>query len=213
MGSATHPRNHNVRQRLAGILPLLAAATIEMAAPCAHAGTEDDVLFELQATAYGGHGADSPLLATQFYAEKPLPVADLSGFLVVHHDKKFRALYAGLARKFGGLQLGVGFGNAWYDRIRRSAVNPWLYYAGEDVEAYLSAEHYTHDDQAPWYYKGYASRWVTDSFLVGAYGEKDMGAGPMIGWRNAGLRIWLAVPVVSRPEAGARWVAGVQVGF
>jgi hypothetical protein len=177
------------------------------------ADTETDAIFELQITGYAGHGAGKSLLGTQLYAEKPLPIQDVSAFLVAYHDQDFHSVYAGIARKFGDLQLGIGIGNAWYDGIRHLMVSPWLYYANDSVEAYLAAEHYTHDDQAPWFYKGYASRRVADSFFVGAYGEKGLGAGPMIGWRNHGWRIWAAVPVVSRPEAGARGVAGVQVEF
>lgn len=179
----------------------------------AAAGTENDVLFELAVTGYAGHGAGSSLLATQLYAEKALPVQDVSVFLVVHHDKEFRSVYAGLARKFGDLQLGFGFGNAWYDQLRHPAINPWLYYAEDTVEAFLSAERYGREDRAPWFYKGQASWRVVDSIFFGAYGEKDLGAGPMIGWRNGSLRIWGAIPVFSRPDAGARGVAGVQVEF
>ena len=194
--------------------PICLAMALTLA--CAHsvrAETGDDALFELQITGYAGHGEGKSLLATQLYAEKPLPVQDMSAFLIAYHDQDFRSVYAGVARKFGDLQLGVGFGNAWFDGIRHPTVNPWLYYANGDVEAYLTAEHYARDDHAPWFYKGCASRYVANSFFVGAYGEKDVGVGPMIGWRNGGFRIWAAVPVVSRPETGARGVAGVQVEF
>jgi hypothetical protein len=183
---------------------------------CAHsarAETGDDALFELQITGYAGHGEGKSLLGTQLYAEKPLPIRDLSAFLVAYHDQDFHSIYAGVARTFGDLQLGIGIGNAWYDDRHHLAVNPWLFYAGENVEAFLSAEHYASDDQAPWFYKGHVSKRIAGSISVGAYGEKDLGAGPLIAWRNGSFRIWGAVPVVSRPAAGARGVAGVQVEF
>ncbi|MDP1651742.1 MAG: hypothetical protein Q8L56_03370 [Rhodocyclaceae bacterium] len=199
--------------KLTRALVFLAAGLALACAQSAQSGTEDDAVFELQVTGHAGRGESGSLLTTQLYAEKPLPVRDVSVFLVVNRDQEFRAVYAGVARKFGELQLGVGFGNAWYDGIRHPTVNPWLFYASDDVEAYLTAEHYARDDQAPWFYKGHAGKRITDSFFVGAYGEKDVGVGPMIGWRNGSLRIWAAVPVVSRPERGARGVAGVQVEF
>lgn len=122
-------------------------------------------------------------------------------------------MYVGLARKLGDLQLGVGVGNAWYDQPRHPAINPWLFYVWDDVEALLYVERYGGNHQAPWSYKGHASKRMGDSFFVGAYGGKDVGAGPMIGWRNRNFRLWDTVPVVSRPEAGARGVAGVLVEF
>ena len=200
-------------EKLTRALIFFAAALASACAQSAETGTEGDVIFELQVTGYAGHGEDGSLLATQLYAEKPLPSRDVSVFLVAHRDQDFHSVYAGLARKFGELQLGVGFGNAWYDGIRHPTVNPWLYYAKEDVEAYLTVEHYARDDQAPWYYKGHASKRISDSYFLGVYGEKDLGVGPMIGWRSEAFRIWASVPLVSRPESGARGVAGVQVEF
>lgn len=179
----------------------------------AAAGTENDVLFELAMTGYTGHGAGSSLLATQLYAEKTLPVKDVSAFLVVHHDKEFRAVYAGLARKFGDLQLGIGIGNAWYDEQRHPTINPWLYFATDDVEIYATAERYAHESSTPWFYKGYANRRLTDQIFVGAYGEKSVGAGPMIGWHSGNVRVWAVVPIVDRADMGARGIAGVQIEF
>lgn len=191
----------------------LAMALILACAHSVRAETGDDALFELQITGYAGRGEGNSLLATQLYAEKPLPVRDVSVFLVAYHDQDFHSVYAGVARKFGDLQLGIGFGNAWYDDRQHPAVNPWLHYATADVEAFLTAEHYAREDQAPWFYKGHASRQITDSVFIGAYGEKDLGAGPLIGWRNGNFRLWASVPLVSRPEAGARGVAGIQVEY
>lgn len=200
-------------EKLTRALIFFAAALASACAQSAETGTEGNVIFELQVTGYAGHGEDGSLLATQLYAEKPLPSRDVSVFLVAHRDQDFHSVYAGLARKFGELQLGVGFGSAWYAGIQHPTVNPWLYYGKENVEAYLTVEHYAHDEQAPWFYKGYASRRIADSFFIGAYGEKDLGVGPMIRWRNGSLRIWVAVPVVSRLDAGVRGVAGIQIEF
>ena len=181
------------------------------AAAWADAGNE--ALFEVQFTGYARGNQGSSLLATQIYAEQPLPVGDVAAFLVVHHDRDFDAAYVGLARKFGDLQLGIGLGNAWYEGIRHPTVNPWLYYGSYDAEAYLSVEHYARDDRAPWFCKGYASRRIVDSLFIGAYGEKGLGAGPMVAWSNGNIRIWAAVPVVDRKDGGARGVVGVQVVF
>lgn len=191
----------------------LAMTAVLAWAASAAAGAEDDLIFELAVTHYGGSGAGDSLLTTQIYAEKALPFLDVSVFLVMYHDKEFRAVYSGLARKFGDLQLGLGVGNAWYDQIRHPTINPWLYYATDDADLYLTAERYSRESTAPWFYKGYASQRVTGQFFAGLYGEKGIGAGPMISWRNGNIRIWAAVPVVDRTDAGARGIAGVQFGF
>lgn len=201
----------NSSRWLSGILILLAYGAAPARAQGVDTGNES--LFELQVTGYAGRGKGSSLLATQLYAEKALPIRELSGFLVVHHDREFRAVYAGLTQKFGDLQLGVGFGNAWYDDKRHPAFNPWLYYSADAVEAFVSVEHYSREDREPWFYKGQVSWRVADSIFVGAYGEKDLGVGPLLAWRNGSLRIWGAIPVISRPEEGARGVAGIQVEF
>lgn len=54
---------------------------------------------------------------------------------------------------------------------------------------------------------------IADSVSAGAYGEKDFGAGPLIGWGSGGFKIWSAVPVADRPKDGARLAVGMQVEF
>jgi hypothetical protein len=198
---------------LRGTLIPLAFGIVSTCALSTEADAEDGALFELQVTGYAHGENGDALLSTQFYAEKPLPMRDVSAFMVVHHDREFRAIYAGLARKFGDFQFGLGFGNAWFDQLRQPAINPWLYYSDDTAETFLSAERYGGEDWAPWFYRGHAIWRTADSIFIGTYGEKDLGVGPMIQWRNSNFRIWAAVPVVSRPEAGARGVAGVQVEF
>lgn len=77
----------------------------------------------------------------------------------------------------------------------------------------MTAERYFHESSAPWFYKGYANLPVTGQILRGAYGEKGIGAGPMIGWRSGNVRVWGSVPVVDRADMGARGIVGVQVAF
>ena len=203
----------NGSRLLRGTLISLALGIVSTSALSAEADAEDGALFELQVTGHvRGENGDS-LLSTLLYAEKPLPMPDVSAFVAMHHDREFRAIYAGLARKFGDLQLGLGIGNAWFDQLRHPAINPWLFYSDVTSEAFLSAERYGGEDRAPWCYKGHATWRIADSIFIGAYGEKDLGVGPMIRWRNGSFRIWVAVPVISRPEAGARGVAGVQIEF
>lgn len=198
--------------RLRSTLILLTLSVAVACAQDAEADSENAALFELQATGYAGGANGGSLLAGQLYAEKPLPVANVSAYLVAHHDRDFRSVYAGLARMFGDVQLGVGIGTAHYDRLSRTAFNPWLHLADDNTEAFLSVERYLHDD-APWFYKGHASMRVAASLLVGVYGEKDFGAGPMLSWRSGGMRIWSAVPVVSRSRTGAHAVAGIHLAF
>lgn len=61
------------------------------------------------------------------------------------------------------------------------------------------------------FYKGQASLRIVVPYFVGAYGEKNLGAGPLLGWRQGNMKIWGAVPLVSQTRA--RGVAGVQVEF
>jgi hypothetical protein len=177
------------------------------------AETGNDALFELQLTGYAGGGKGSSLLVTQLYAEKPLAIHDVSAFLVVHHDRDFSSAYVGLARMFGDLQLGLGVGSARYDNRNHAVLNPWLFYAGEAAEIFLSAEHYGDEDDAPWFYKGQASRRFAGSLFAGVHGEKDVGVGPLFGWRNGNIRLWGAIPVVGRPHDGPRGIAGIQLEF
>lgn len=176
-------------------------------------GSKDDSVYELQVTVHAGHGKRRSLLGTQFYAEKPLPNWNVSAYLALSRDQEFRSVYAGITRQFGDLQLGIGFGNAWYDSRRHPTVNPWLFYSRDDIEAFVSAEHYSREGEAPWFYKGYVRHRISDSVFVGAYGEKDFGAGPLIGWSSGSFKIWSAVPVVDRPKDGARLAVGLQVEF
>lgn len=191
----------------------LAAIACHAFAASAQAGNEDDALFELQVTGHAGHGARRALLATQLYAEKALPGREVSVFLVANRDREFRSVYAGLTRQFGDLQLGIGVGNAWYDSRRHSTVNPWLFYRRDDVEAFASAERYAREDRAPWFYKGYVRRRIADSIFAGAYGEKDFGIGPQVGWGSGNVKVWSAVPVAGRPKDGSRLALGLQVEF
>lgn len=200
-------------RRLTKALIFLAAIACHAFTASAQAGTEDDVLFELQVTGHAGQGERRSLLATQLYAEKPLPGREVSVFLVANRDQEFRSVYVGLAKQFGDLQLGIGFGNAWYDSRRHLTLNPWLFYRRDDFEAFASAERYSREDRAPWFYKGYVRGRITDSIFAGTYGEKDFGAGPLIGWGSGSFKIWSAVPVAGRPKDGARLVVGMQVEF
>ena len=110
-------------------------------------------------------------------------------------------------------QLGIGLGNAWYDSRCHPTLNPWLFWNREDVEAFLSAERYSREDKAPWFYKGHVRKRIADAVFAGAYGEKDFGAGPLLGWAGGGFEVWSAVPLVGRTKEGARLVVGVQVEF
>ncbi len=176
-------------------------------------GNEDDSVYELQMTVHAGHGKRRSLLGTQFYAEKPLPSRHVSAYLALSRDQEFRSVYLGIARQFGDLQLGIGAGNAWYDNRRHPTLNPWLFFSRDDIEVFVSAEHYSREGEAPWFYKGHVRHRIADAVFVGAHGEKDFGAGPLIGWGSGSINIWSAVPVVDRPKDGARLAVGIQVEF
>lgn len=60
---------------------------------------------------------------------------------------------------------------------------------------------------------GYLRGRIVDSIFAGAYGEKDFGVGPLIGWGSGSFKIWSAVPVAARPKDGSRLAVGLQVEF
>ena len=121
----------------------------------------------------------------------------------------------GIARQFGDLQVGVGVGKARYDGISHLVVNPWLYYQSDQYTGLLTADHYSNETDAPWFYHGYIERRLYARYLVGLYGEKDVGAGPMVGvYVGSQAKIWATVPMIDRPgQGGMRSLLGFTFEF
>lgn len=176
------------------------------------------LLFTYHAS--GSEGKRS-LFGQQLYLEKGIPgTDDLSVWGVAFHDQEFRSAYAGLAKKIGNWSVALGVGSAWYDGVRHTAINPWAYYVADGLEVFLTAEHYYSREEAnSWYYKGYLTKKLSESFFAGIYGEKDVGIGPMIGWQwNERIKFSLAIPLMHRPsidsEAGrTKAIASVSIEF
>lgn len=170
--------------------------------------------------ASGSEGKRS-LFGQQLYLEKGIPgTDDFSVWGVVFHDQEFRSAYAGIAKKIGNWSVAFGAGSAWYDGVRHTAINPWAYYAVDGLEVFLTAEHYySREETNSWYYKGYLTKRLSESFFAGIYGEKDVGIGPMIGWKlSEKVKFSIAVPVIHRPSAETdtgrtKAIASVSIEF
>jgi hypothetical protein len=154
------------------------------------------------------------LFSKELYLERAL--ADgYSAFGAAYHNQEFESAYLGIAKQFGDAQVALGVGRARYDDISRLVVNPWLYYHANQYTGLFTAEHYSNEPDDPWYYKGYIERKFNDSYLVGLYGEKGMGAGPMVGmYLGSQTKIWATAPIISRPnQGGMRTLFGLTFEF
>ena len=145
--------------------------------------------------------SEAPGLTTvNLYGEYPLSET-VSVFGSLYHDKSFQAAYAGLSKKFGNWQVALGVGSAWYDGVRHNVVNPWVYYSSDEYEGFFSAEHYSNETVAPWFYKGHFEKKL-GKWGVGVYGEKDFGVGPRVSYKFEKVKLWATVPMANLPKTG-----------
>jgi hypothetical protein len=142
------------------------------------------------------------LFTKELYLE--LALADgFSAFGAAYHDKEFESAYLGVARQFGDFQVAIGAGKARYDDISHFVLNPWLYYQANQYTGLLTVEHYSNESDDPWYYKGYIERKVSERYYIGAFGEKGIGVGPMLGmYLGSQVNVWASAPIIYRPSQG-----------
>ncbi len=136
------------------------------------------------------------------YLEKEI-AKDISGFIQLVHYQDFTSAYIGVAKKFGDFQVAIGAGPARYGNITRTAISPWVYYAHEDsgIEALVYGERYRHEKDGTWFYKGYFQKSFGNGMIVGAWGESEVGIGPMLGYKFTDtLNIRITVPVTKQPD-------------
>lgn len=103
--------------------------------------------------------------------------------------------------EFKNWQLGLGGGDAHYDEIHHTAINPWVYYSSEKWDIYLHSEHYSRSNN-PWWYKGYVQR-KFDSIKIGLYKENGMGIGPSIAFGvtdHIGMKVIVSIWSKSEKE-------------
>jgi hypothetical protein len=160
------------------------------------------------------------LFSKQFYLEKEFS-NDFSLWGMLYHDEEFRSGYLGLAKKLGGFQIGIGMGPAQFDGFKHNSLAAWSYYHAGPWSALVSYEYYKkraeEEEKEPLFYKAYAERRFGNGFLLGAYGEKGSGFGPMAGWYLWDkAKLWVSVPVLNRPSGengGVKAFAGLTVEF
>lgn len=171
---------------------------------------EEGVYAEFGISHYSGKSSADSLSAVSAYIETPLK-KNYALWGSVYHDKGFDGAYAGLSKKFGNWQVALGLGSAWYDDTRKNVINPWLFYSSDEYEALAHAERYLHDNENPWFYKGYVQK-KFNNFAMGIYGEKDFGIGPMLTVSlHKAIKVWIVVPVVKRPnEGGTKFLIGLK---
>lgn len=159
-------------------------------------------LLEVTFSSHRGKAASDSYDGVNVYAEFPLGTDGLSFWVTGYKDTAYKGVYAGLAKKFGNWQVGLGGGKVHYDGIRHTVTNPWVYFESDEWEAYVHAEHYSRDSENPWWYKGYVEKKFGD-VGVGVYGEKDMGVGPRISYKlNDHVMVWATVPMWHQPATG-----------
>ncbi len=171
---------------------------------------ESGVYAEFGISHYRGNANKDNLSGTTAYVQAPF-IADYSAWGSVYHDKGFQGVYAGVSKQYGNLQVALGLGSAWYDDTRKNVINPWLFYSSDEYEALAHAERYLRDTEDPWFVKGYVQK-KFNNFAIGVYGETDFGIGPMLTVNlHKAIKVWLVVPVASRPEeGGAKFLIGLK---
>lgn len=151
--------------------------------------------------------------SSSLYIETPIPLGeDLSVFAVGYYDREFQEVYAGLAKKFGNWQFGLGFGSAWSDGSRKTVIAPWMYYGSDEYEASILFERYLKDRSEPYIYKASIEKKFGD-FQFGVYAEKDFGTGPLVTWKvSSKIKFFVTVPVVHLPDDGRmRVLIGMKI--
>ncbi len=179
--------------------------------------SSSDVIGEVRIVSMRSRDKDiqGNLLMKQIYLEKPFGDNGFSVYFSGYHDSEFRSGSVGAAKQLGDFQLGFGIGSAWYDNMSHTMLNPWVYYQKENDTALITCEHYSKEATEPWFCKGYVERKFGD-FLVGAYGEKGSGIGPMLGYYLMdGVKMWVSVPTWNKPNDGSgfKTFIGLTVEF
>lgn len=192
------------------LVGLFTALCVMFSSPAIADEEESPFFAEGQVWYYAG--GESPLLAKQMYLEHKLPWENFSVWGALYHDKEFKSGYVGIARKFGDLQIGLGVGPARYDDRTHTTTTGWLFYLNEErrIEALGVFERYRHDAD-PWFYKGYVQKALGDGYLIGVYGEKDVGIGPKVGMVIGNVKVWAFTPVINRQDGGTKFVIGVAI--
>ncbi len=178
-------------------------------------GSAEGLTGEVQFVSAASRNIEEVRSLSQISVYLEADIADeLSGFLIGYYDREFRSTLIGLAKKYGNLQIALGFGQATYDQINHLVLNPWLYYSNDDYRGYLHAEYYSKERDEPWFFKGYILKKLGD-LSVGAYGESDFGIGPRLDIKMAEhWNIFAAIPIACRPKEGStKAIIGVTVDF
>lgn len=112
-------------------------------------------------------------------------------------EKDYWSAYSGFAKHCfnNQLEFGVMVGVAHFEDDSPVSVNPWLFYENQYVEIMIFGEHYF-ATKRPDYFRGHAYLDI-GQFLIGVYGESEVGIGPS-----------LAIPL--EKEATLRTVAAIS---
>lgn len=147
------------------------------------------------------YSGDGNYLAQEAYVEFA-PNGTIGVWVSGYHANDFKSVYVGAARNWeSGWAAGLGVGNAWYDNTKHVVVNPWLYFESDEWEFLLNGERYMGDTVNPWFVRGYLQRRVGERWLLGAYGETDLGIGPAATFKvNDHLAMRVVIPVAGRGD-------------
>lgn len=151
------------------------------------------------------------------WLQQELPNSNgVSAFGQVYHDFEFEEVVAGVAKKFGGFEFGLAGGTARYDNKSHPEIMMYGWYSNEDssIEASAYIERYFRENDEPWFFKGHIEK-SFGKFFAGAYGEKGLGLGPMLGfYPHDSVKMFVMVPVVWQPNEGKmRGMVSVTILF
>lgn len=115
------------------------------------------------------------------------------------------------------MEVGIGLGMSQYASATEDVasfhqlISSFYYWKTEKVETSVVVQNYARDPK-PWYGKAYTQFKVTDNFLVGAYTETGVGAGPRVSYAfSKNVNVW-AIPLIKR-RGNSTLVMGVQFLF
>ncbi len=185
----------------------LALVSLSLIIAPTHSEASEGLIGEAELLYYAKKG-DSGFLAKRLYLEEGFKESDWSLWGEGYHDKNFSLLGAGVAKKFGDLQLGLGAGSARYDERSHGMLSAWSFYENDaGFEASLLVERYLRESDAPWYWKASMEGMMSKNVSIGIYTETDYGAGPLITYHlSEGAKVWTTV----RKGHG---IVGLSLGF
>lgn len=182
------------------------------------AQSESPWYFDMQATSYHSESSheQQSLIGLEMLVQRSIGDQGFGLFAFAYHDNEFWGSYFGIVQGLGNLEFGLGIGPAEYGGQRWTVVNPWVYYTDGNYDGTLYLEYIAEESNGEeWFYKYHFYRSFGEHWFAGIYGERGLGAGPMLGINiTKNLSTWLSTPVIDQPDEGQmRWLWAFTIAF